>query len=124
MSENIENEPVMMLYSDIQKKMALSIKLAAEDFIVNSIRGIRIALDFLTGAVFFLTSCVGGKPDADDINSFYDSYTSGLWSGLKEFDINEMTLSNIFLRTNGKEVDLTQYPENTAKSLTQSMLMI
>jgi hypothetical protein len=89
-----------LLFADIFSELAISIKLAGEDYIKYSLREIRATLDLIFLGLFTISSWPGGSAESDeDINPMANAILSGYWGKMSTFkNFDRLVLSDLVVK--------------------------
>ncbi len=106
--DNIKNKTesyFKLLLADIFGELSIAVKLAGEGYIKYSLRGIRSVLDILFAGLFTVSSWnLEDIKNKDSINPFANAFISGYWGKLTPLSIDNLVLSILDSRIDGKPV--------------------
>lgn len=108
--EPSRTELLTSLFADIIGDFAVSIKLASDGHIRQSMRSLRATLDLLIAGIYTYTSWTQASLSyPDGVNPFIEAFLSGLWGKLKDLNLDDIIIANLMTNSNGTEVSAREH---------------
>lgn len=94
-----------VLFEDVSGEIAVSIKLASEGYIKQSLRGLRSIIDLLIAGLFASTSWITDHiEDSDSVNPIVKAFSSGLCDRMEVMHLDDLLASRISAKEKIAEV--------------------